>query len=63
VNVENLIFLRLKYNDNNYLALLKNKEFLVLQKLCTNSIPQIEKNKLEDELNKIQIEIKKLKCS
>lgn len=52
---------RLKFMvEYTYLTSLKNKEFLVLQKLCNNSIPQIEKNKLEDELNKIRAKIKKL---
>ena len=46
--------------EYNYFTSLKNKEFLVLQKLCNNSIPQIEKNKLEDELNKIRTEIKEV---
>ena len=34
-------------SDQNYLASLKNKEFLILQKLCDNSISQTEKEKFE----------------
>ncbi len=44
----------------NYLSSLKNKEFLLLQKLCDNSISQYDKEKLEKELKKIRSEIEKL---
>lgn len=46
--------------EANYLSLLKDKEFLILQKLCNNSISQIEKDKLEKELEDTRSEIKKL---
>lgn len=46
--------------EYNYLSSLKNKEFLILQKLCDNSIPPIVKEKLEQELQEIRMEIKKL---
>ena len=39
----------------NYLSSLKNKEFLILQKLCDNSILPPEK-----ELKEIRLEIEKL---
>ena len=46
---------------SSYLASLKNKEFLILQKLCDNSISQTEKERLEKELNETRLEIKKLR--
>jgi hypothetical protein len=46
--------------EYNYLSSLKNKEFLILQKLCDNSIPPNIKEKLELELQGIRMEIKKL---
>jgi len=47
-------------SEYNYLSSLKNKEFLILQKLCDNSIPQHEKEKLEKELEQTRLEIEKL---
>ena len=47
-------------SESSYLSSLKNKEFLILRKLCDNSIPQFEKEKLERELKETRIEIKKL---
>ena len=47
-------------SDQNYLASLKNKEFLILRKLCDNSISQTEKEAFEKELEKVRSEIKKL---
>lgn len=47
-------------SEYNYLSSLKNKEFLILQKLCDNSTPQPEKEKLEKELEETRLEIKKL---
>lgn len=44
----------------NYLSSLKNKEFLILQKLCDNSILPLEKEKLEKELEETRLEIEKL---
>lgn len=47
-------------SDNSYLSSLKNKEFLILRKLCDNSISQSEKKNMEIELEKVRIEIGKL---
>ena len=47
-------------SENRYLSSLKNKEFLILEKLCSNSILSETKNELEKELNKIRLEIKKI---
>ena len=47
-------------NESNYFASLKNKEFLILKKLCDNSISQNEKEKIENELREVRMEIKKL---
>jgi len=44
----------------DYLSSLKNKEFFILRKLCENSISQNDKEKLEEELNEIRVEIKKI---
>ncbi len=46
--------------EHSYLSLLKNKEFLILQKLCDNSVSQTEKEKLEKELKETRSEIEKL---
>jgi len=48
-------------NESNYFSSLKNKEFLILQKLCNNSVSQTEKERLEKELKGIRLEIKKLR--
>ena len=48
-------------SETNYLASLKNKEFLILQKLCNDSISKIEKEKFEKELKKVRLEIEKLR--
>lgn len=47
-------------NEQNYLTSLKNKEFLILRKLCDNSLSHIEKEKLEKELAETRSEIEKL---
>jgi hypothetical protein len=47
-------------DEHNYLASLKNKEFLILKKLCDNSISQIDKEKFEKELKHTRLEIEKL---
>ena len=47
-------------SNPDYLASLKNKEFLILQLLCDNSISQSEKEKLEKELKDTRSEIEKL---
>lgn len=47
-------------SEQNYLASLKNKEFLILQKLCDDSFSEIQKDKFEKELEEIRLEIKKL---
>jgi len=46
--------------EYNYLSSLKNKEFLILQKLCDDSLTLDVKEKLKTELEKIRSEIKKL---
>jgi len=47
-------------SENNYLSSLKNKEFLILEKLCSNSISSEIKNELEKELSEIRLEIEKI---
>ena len=47
--------------EHNYLSSLKNKEFLILQKLCNNSVSHTEKEKLEKELKETRLEIEKLR--
>ena len=47
-------------SEQNYLASLKNKEFLLLRKLCDNLISKKEKEQLEKELEETRSEIKKL---
>lgn len=46
--------------EQNYLTSLKNKEFLILRKLCDNSLSQNDKVKLEKELKATRSEIEKL---
>ncbi len=46
--------------EYNYLSSLKNKEFLILEKLCSNSISTDTKNELEEELSEIRLKIKKI---
>jgi len=46
--------------DFDYLSSLKNKEYFILRKLCDDSISQNDKEKFENELNEIRIEIKQL---
>ena len=48
-------------NEHSYLTSLKNKEFLILEKLCNNSISQTEKEMLEKKLKETRLEIKKLR--
>jgi hypothetical protein len=47
-------------SGQSYLASLKNKEFLILRKLCDDLVPQTEKEKFEKELEEIRLEIEKL---
>jgi hypothetical protein len=47
-------------SDNSYLSSLKNKEFLILEKLCNDSISKTEKEEFEAELKEIRLEIKKI---
>ena len=44
----------------NYLASLKNKEFLILEKLCDDSISQDDKENFEQDLKEVRLEIKKI---
>ncbi len=46
--------------EQNYLTSLKNKEFLILQRLCDNSLSENDKIKLEKELNQTRSEIERL---
>ena len=46
--------------ENNYLSSLKDKEFLILEKLCSNSISSETKKELEEELAEIRSEIEKI---
>lgn len=46
--------------EYNYLSSLKNKEFLILQKLCDNSLTLDVQEKLKIKLEKIRLDIKKL---
>ena len=46
-------------SEKSYLSSLKNKEFLILEKLCS-SISTDTKNELEAELREIRLEIKKI---
>ena len=46
--------------DFDYLSSLKNKEYFILRKLCDDSFSQNDKEKFENELNEIRIEIKQL---
>ena len=46
--------------EHNYLSSLKNKEFLILQKLCDDSLSLDSKEKLQAALEEVRIEIKKL---
>ena len=48
-------------SESNYFSSLKNKEFLIMQKLCDNSVSQTEKERLEKELKETRLEIKKLR--
>ncbi|HSB84346.1 MAG TPA: hypothetical protein VLD64_07665 [Nitrosarchaeum sp.] len=47
-------------SEHSYISSLKNKEFLILQKLCDNSISVSEKEELEKELEETRSEIEKL---
>ena len=46
--------------EYDYLSSLKNKEFLILQKLCDDSLVSDVQEKLKNELDEIRSEIKKL---
>jgi hypothetical protein len=46
--------------EYNYLSSLKNKEFLILEKLCYDSLSLNSKEKLQAELEEVRTEIKKL---
>jgi hypothetical protein len=48
-------------SGHSYFASLKNKEFLILQKLCDNSISSTEKEKFEKDLEETRLEIEKLR--
>ena len=46
--------------EYNYLFSLKNKDFLILQKLCGDSLTLDVQEKLKTDLEEIRLEIKKL---
>ncbi|NQV39652.1 MAG: hypothetical protein HQ505_03825 [Nitrosopumilus sp.] len=46
--------------ESNYITSLKDKEFFILRKLCSDSITPTEKGELKKELEEIRLEIKKL---
>jgi hypothetical protein len=46
--------------ESNYLSSLKNKEFLILKKLCDDSLNLDIQEKLKIELEEIRSEIRKL---
>ncbi|MEX0861377.1 hypothetical protein [Nitrosopumilus sp.] len=46
--------------EYSYLSSLKNKEFLILKKLCDDSLSLNSKEKLQAELEEVRTEIKKL---
>lgn len=46
--------------EYNYLSSLKNKEFLILEKLCDVSLSSYEQEKLKIKLEEIRSKIKKL---
>ena len=45
-------------SESNYLTSLKDKEYFILRKLCSDSISPNEKRKLEKKLEEIRLEIK-----
>jgi len=59
-HVKNLKFIETLMDEHIYLASLNNKEFLILKKLCNNSISQIDKEKSEKELKQTRLDIEKL---
>jgi len=44
----------------DYLESLKNKEFLILEKLCENSMSQNDKEEFKKQLEETRLEIQKL---
>lgn len=48
-------------SESRYLSSLKNKEFLILRKLCSDSVSSIDKELLEKELKELRLEIEKLR--
>ena len=46
--------------ESNYRESLKNKEFLILEKLCDESLSHEDREKMENQLEEIREEIKKL---
>jgi len=47
-------------SKSNYLTSLKDREFFILRKLCSDLISSIEKEKFEKELEQVRLEIKKI---
>lgn len=46
--------------EQSYRESLKNKEFLILEKLCDESLSQKDREKMENQLEEIREEIRKI---
>ena len=46
--------------EQSYRESLKNKEFLILEKLCDESLSHEDKEKMENQLEEIREEIRKI---
>ena len=49
-HVKNLKFIETLMDEHIYLASLNNKEFLILKKVCDNSISQTNEEKFENKI-------------
>ena len=47
--------------EQSYRESLKNKEFLILEKLCDESLSHEDREKIEDQLEEIREEIERLR--
>ncbi len=61
VNFKSKEISKLFVSESRYLSSLKNKEFLILNKLCSDSISPMDKELLEKELKELRSEIEKLR--
>jgi len=48
-------------SESRYFSSLKNKEFLIMRKLCSDSISITDKKLLEKELKELRSEIERLR--